>query len=74
MTLIFLTLAIAAIANLLTKEVATITGVAFTAGFYRRLLGERARPSPPPGRRRQAPRTPRAVQSKSRPSSSAWNR
>jgi nucleotide-binding universal stress UspA family protein/uncharacterized protein YjeT (DUF2065 family) len=34
MTLIFLTLAIAAIANLLTKEVATITGVAFTAGFY----------------------------------------
>jgi amino acid transporter/nucleotide-binding universal stress UspA family protein len=34
MTLIFLTLAIAAIANLLTKEVATITGVAFTAAFY----------------------------------------
>ncbi len=34
MTLIFLTLAIAAIANLLTKEVATITGVAFTAGFF----------------------------------------
>jgi nucleotide-binding universal stress UspA family protein len=34
MTLIFLTLATAAIANLLTKEVATITGVAFTAGFF----------------------------------------
>jgi amino acid transporter/nucleotide-binding universal stress UspA family protein len=34
MTLIFLTLAIAAIANLLTKEVATITGVAFTVAFY----------------------------------------
>ena len=34
MTLIFLTLAIAAIANLLTKEVATITGVAFTAAFF----------------------------------------
>lgn len=34
MTLIFLVLAIAAIANLLTKEVATITGVLFTAGFY----------------------------------------
>jgi len=33
-TLIFLTLALAAIANLLTKEVATITGVAFTAVFY----------------------------------------
>jgi amino acid transporter/nucleotide-binding universal stress UspA family protein len=34
MTLIFLTLALAAIGNLLTKEVATITGVLFTAGFY----------------------------------------
>jgi amino acid transporter len=34
MTLIFLTLAIAAIANLLTKEVATITGIAFTAAFF----------------------------------------
>ena len=34
MTLIFLTLAVAAIANLLTKEVATITGVAFTVAFY----------------------------------------
>jgi nucleotide-binding universal stress UspA family protein len=34
MTLIFLVLAIAALCNLLTKEVATITGVAFTAGFY----------------------------------------
>jgi amino acid transporter/nucleotide-binding universal stress UspA family protein len=34
MTVIFLTLAIAAISNLLTKEVATITGVAFTAGFF----------------------------------------
>jgi amino acid transporter/nucleotide-binding universal stress UspA family protein len=34
MTLIFLTLAVAAIGNLLTKEVATITGVAFTAGFF----------------------------------------
>jgi len=34
MTLIFLTLAVAAIANLLTKEVATITGVAFTAVFF----------------------------------------
>ncbi len=34
MTFIFLTLFIAAIANLLTKEVATITGVAFTLGFY----------------------------------------
>jgi amino acid transporter/nucleotide-binding universal stress UspA family protein len=33
-TLIFLTLAVAAIANLLTKEVATITGIAFTVGFY----------------------------------------
>jgi amino acid transporter/nucleotide-binding universal stress UspA family protein len=34
MTLIFLVLAIAAIGNLFTKEVATITGVAFTVGFY----------------------------------------
>ncbi len=34
MTLIFLLLAIAAICNLLTKEVATISGVAFTVGFY----------------------------------------
>ena len=34
MTLIFLVLALAAICNLMTKEVATITGVAFTAGFY----------------------------------------
>ena len=34
MTFIFLTLLIAAIANLLTKEVATITGVAFTAAFF----------------------------------------
>jgi nucleotide-binding universal stress UspA family protein len=34
MTLIFLVLALAAICNLLTKEVATISGVAFTAGFY----------------------------------------
>ena len=34
MTLIFLVLAISAIANLLTKEVATITGVLFTAAFY----------------------------------------
>ncbi|MHB1558027.1 MAG: amino acid permease [Isosphaeraceae bacterium] len=34
MTLIFLGLATAAIANLLTKEVATISGIAFTAGFF----------------------------------------
>jgi hypothetical protein len=34
MTLIFLVLAVAALCNLLTKEVATITGVAFTAAFY----------------------------------------
>jgi amino acid transporter/nucleotide-binding universal stress UspA family protein len=34
MTLIFLVLAAAALCNLLTKEVATISGVAFTAGFY----------------------------------------
>ena len=34
MTLIFLTLAVAAISNLFTKEVATISGVAFTAGFF----------------------------------------
>ncbi len=34
MTLIFLVLTVAAIGNLLTKEVATITGVAFTVGFY----------------------------------------
>ena len=34
MTLIFLVLVIAAISNLLTKEVATVTGVMFTAGFY----------------------------------------
>ena len=34
MALIFLVLAIAAICNLLTKEVATITGIAFTAGFF----------------------------------------
>jgi nucleotide-binding universal stress UspA family protein len=34
MTLIFLVLLIAAISNLLTKEVATVTGVMFTAGFY----------------------------------------
>jgi amino acid transporter/nucleotide-binding universal stress UspA family protein len=32
--LIFLTLVTAAICNLMTKEVATITGVLFTAGFY----------------------------------------
>ena len=47
MTLIFLVLAVVAIANLLTKEVATITGVAFTAGFLRRVLGQRACASPP---------------------------
>ena len=73
MTLIFLVLAIAAIANLLTKEVATITGVAFTAGFFavfwisehahRRRIGHAGR----------APRAPRAVQRRRRPSSSAWN-
>ncbi len=34
MTGIFLVLAVVAIANLLTKEVATITGIAFTAGFF----------------------------------------
>jgi nucleotide-binding universal stress UspA family protein len=34
MTLIFLALAIAAFANLLSKEVATISGVTFTAAFY----------------------------------------
>jgi nucleotide-binding universal stress UspA family protein len=34
MTLIFLALALAALANLLTKEVATISGVGFTAAFY----------------------------------------
>jgi amino acid transporter/nucleotide-binding universal stress UspA family protein len=34
MTLIFLVLFLSALSNLLTKEVATITGVAFTAGFY----------------------------------------
>jgi amino acid transporter/nucleotide-binding universal stress UspA family protein len=34
MTLIFLVLVIAAISNLFTKEVATITGVAFTAAFF----------------------------------------
>src|ERR1017187_113935 len=34
MAMIFVTLAAAAIGNLLTKEVATITGVAFTAGFF----------------------------------------
>jgi nucleotide-binding universal stress UspA family protein len=34
MSLIFLILLIAAISNLFTKEVATITGVLFTAGFY----------------------------------------
>ncbi len=34
MTLIFLVLVIAAISNLFTKEVATVTGVMFTAGFY----------------------------------------
>src|SRR4029077_11908583 len=38
MTLIFLVLAVVAIANLFTKEVATITGVAFTAGFYAMFL------------------------------------
>ncbi len=52
MTLIFLVLLTAAISNLLTKEVATITGVAFTVGFFavfwisehahRRRLGEAA--------------------------------
>ncbi len=43
MTLIFLVLAISAMANLLTKEVATISGVVFTAGFYLAFwLGERA--------------------------------
>ena len=62
MTLIFLVLAVAAIANLLTKEVATITGVAFTAGLLRRLLAQRACAPPPPGRGRRAPRAPRAVQ------------
>ena len=34
MTLIFLVLLISAISNLLTKEVATISGVAFTAAFF----------------------------------------
>jgi amino acid transporter/nucleotide-binding universal stress UspA family protein len=34
MTLIFLVLLTAAISNLFTKEVATITGVAFTVGFF----------------------------------------
>ncbi|QEH35602.1 Universal stress protein family protein [Aquisphaera giovannonii] len=34
MTLIFLVLALCAITNLLTKEVATITGILFTAAFY----------------------------------------
>jgi amino acid transporter/nucleotide-binding universal stress UspA family protein len=34
MTFIFLVLAVVAIANLFTKEVATITGVAFTVGFF----------------------------------------
>jgi amino acid transporter/nucleotide-binding universal stress UspA family protein len=34
MTLIFLVLAVAALCNLLTKEVATISGVAFTVGFF----------------------------------------
>ena len=34
MTLIFVVLAISAFANLLTKEVATVTGIIFTAGFY----------------------------------------
>jgi nucleotide-binding universal stress UspA family protein len=34
MTLIFLVLLTAAISNLLTKEVATISGVVFTAGFF----------------------------------------
>ena len=63
MTLIFLVLAISPrSANLLTKEVATITGVIFTAGFFavfwlsehahRRRIGHAGR----------APRAPRAVQ------------
>src|SRR5262249_52428926 len=34
MTLIFLVLFVAAVANLLTKEVATVTGILFTAGFF----------------------------------------
>jgi amino acid transporter/nucleotide-binding universal stress UspA family protein len=34
MTFIFLVLAVVAVANLFTKEVATITGVLFTAGFF----------------------------------------
>jgi amino acid transporter/nucleotide-binding universal stress UspA family protein len=34
MTVIFLVLAVVALANLFTKEVATITGILFTAGFF----------------------------------------
>ena len=48
-TLIFMVLFLAAIcASLLTKEVATITGVAFTAGFYAVFWSrsEHAHPSP----------------------------
>ncbi len=44
MTLIFLVLAVAAIANLLTKEVATITGIVFTAGFLSSSSGSASAP------------------------------
>ena len=74
MTLIFLVLALAAICNLLTKEVATITGVAFTAGFFAVFwLSEHAH------RRRigstdRASRAPRAVQPAAVRAARAWRR
>ncbi len=60
MTLIFLVLAIAAVANLLTKEVATISGIVFTAAFYVVFWFSERGPPPPPGT--DAARAPRAVQ------------
>ena len=65
---------VAAVVNLLTKEVATISGVIFTAALFAVFwLSERAHRRRI-GSRRRAPRAPRAVQPGSRPSSSASRR
>ena len=70
-SLIFLVLAGAALANLLTKEVATITGSLFTAVLFYDLLLQRAGPPPAAGLERRTTSTSssstRAVPSSSRP-------
>ena len=71
--LIFLVLLIAAVLNLLTKEVATIGGLIFTAVFFTHLHGLRALPRE--ATQRGQARAPRAVQPGRRPTRSrrrAW--